>query len=383
MLCYASSDADDGPDRQRTETLRSPLIPLLLTLCFAASPHAHAQDDAATGTLTVTASVAGAHVYIDYEDRGEAPVDLQLAPGRYNVRVALDNHEPFVRMAEITPGGAAAVDAQLLAGDGTVEFIVKPSGAAITIDDEPVGKAPRRLTDFTEGEHTYSLSVDRYEPFVGTFDFIKGQNILLVHELEAASGSIGFATDPEGATIFVNGVEACVSPCEAKADPGLHQVRAELKGHATVLREVDTTQSLRGEFTAGLSEMHGTQVFKARGASDVAWSVNGQPMGEGKSLKTTLDRGTYKVQAEAPGAWSVEKSVVVEREGRAVWKATLEPSDSQDSSTLVEGTPLVKNWIFWTAVGVGATGAGIGAAVALQPEEPEPLPSGDVVVSLP
>ena len=363
--------------------MRSPLIALFLTLSLASLPPAFAQDDTSTGTLTVTSSVAGARVFVDYEDRGEAPLDLALAPGRYNVRVALDGHEPFVRMAEITSGGAASVDAQLLTGDGTVEFIVVPKGAAITIDDEDVGKAPRRLTDFTDGEHSYTLSADRYEPFTGTFDFTQGQNILLVHELEAASGSIGFSTDPEGATIFVDGVETCTSPCETKADPGVYAIRAELKGHATVLREVDTTESLRGEFTAGLSEMYGTQVFKAKGASDVAWSVNGQPMGEGKTLKTTLDRGTYKVQAEAPGTWSVEKSVVIERDGRQVWKAELTPADSQDSSTLVAGTPLVKNWIFWTAVGVGATGAGIGAAVALQPEEPEPLPSGDVVVSLP
>jgi len=357
---------------------------LFLSSLIAFSQPAYAQDDASTGTLTVTASVEGARVFIDYEDRGEAPLDLDLAPGRYNVRVALNDYEPFVRMAEVTPGGAASVDAQLLAGDGTVEFIARPNGAAITIDDEPVGKAPRRLTDFTDGEHRYTLSADRYDPIEGTFTFQKGQNILLVHELEAADGSIGFSTEPEGAAVFVDGVEVCVTPCEAgDIEPGLHRVRAELKGHATVLREVDTTESLRGEFTARLSEIHATQVFKAKGASDVTWTIDGQPMGEGKTLKTTLDRGTYLIEAEAPGTWSLQNSVVVDREGREVWKAVLASSDSQDSSTLEEGTPLVKNWIFWTAVGVGATGVGVGTAIAMQPEEPEPLPSGDVVVSLP
>ena len=45
--------------------------------------------------------------------------------------------------------------------------------------------------------------------------------------------------------------------------------------------------------------------------------------------------------------------------------------------------PLTQRWGFWAAVGGGAAvgvGAGVGTAVALQPE---PLPSGDTVVTLP
>ncbi len=358
------------------------LTPFLLASAAALAAPAAAQD-AAMGELAVDATLEDATVYIDYEEVGKTPLEYRLPPGRYNVRVAIDGFQPFVRSVDVHEGELTEVRASLIAGPGSVEFVVQPSGAAVVLDGRQVGTAPIRLSDVTRGHHEYSLSAPSHDTVEGAFDFEIGQNLLIVRELADVSGHVRFETDPPGASIYLDGELVGTSPLELEdVPPGVHLVRAEIKGRSTVLREVDTTDGGLGEFSARLDIRHATQVFSG-GRPDTVWTIDGQRLGEGSSLKLGLARGTYRLRAESPGYKPVDASFITGDGGRYTWSVRLEPDDSSSGSELVERTPLYKNWIFWTAVGVAATGGGVGAAVALRPEDPAPLPSGDVVVSLP
>lgn len=360
----------------------SRITPLLFAPAVALVAPAMAQE-AAMGEIAVDATLEDATVYIDYEEVGKTPLQHRVPPGRYNVRVAIDGFQPFVRSVDVHQDEVTEVNATLIAGPGSVEFVVQPSGAAVVIDGRQAGTAPIRLADIGQGSHEYTLSAPSHETVEGSFDFEIGQNLLIVHELEDISGQFRFETDPSGAALYFDGEFVGVSPMTLEdVDPDVHLVRAELKGHGTVLRAVDTIDGGPGEFSARLDSRHATQVFSG-GQPDTVWTVDGQQLGEGSSMKLGLDRGTYKLRVETPGYKTVDASFIAGDSGRETWKVLLEPDESYEGSELVERAPLYKNWIFWTAVGVAATGGGVGAAVALQPEDPEPLPSGDVAVSLP
>lgn len=64
------------------------------------------------GTVEVRA-VEGARVEVDGEDRGEAPVQLELLLGEHRVRVTAEGYHPWQTTIDVRPGDNAAVKAEL------------------------------------------------------------------------------------------------------------------------------------------------------------------------------------------------------------------------------------------------------------------------------
>ncbi|MEC8424501.1 MAG: hypothetical protein VX000_12040, partial [Myxococcota bacterium] len=83
------------------------------------------------------------------------------------------------------------------------------------------------------------------------------------------------------------------------------------------------------------------------------------------------------------GSKTAKGRLKVGESGRSAYKATWSDADGRGRSKVVALPPFYENWVFWTAVGVGAGGAVTGGVVARQASKPIPIPEGDVTVSLP
>ena len=70
------------------------------------------QKEIQYGTLTVTADCDGATVYINNEETGIAPMQINLPYGIYNVRVEKDGYDTYEQAIAIN-GPAAHVSAVL------------------------------------------------------------------------------------------------------------------------------------------------------------------------------------------------------------------------------------------------------------------------------
>ena len=116
---------------------------VLVGLLFV-SGRASAED--AQGMLKVTTDKGAADVYLGVEKIGTTPLNQYLAEGSYTIRVLKDGFEPFVRKIQVRPNQATDVSARLFEGEGSVEFLVTPTGAELTLNG---GKKPgRRPSDF-------------------------------------------------------------------------------------------------------------------------------------------------------------------------------------------------------------------------------------------
>lgn len=61
---------------------------------------------AATGTIRVVCTPAGAAITIDGQDTGRtAPADLEVAPGEHTVTLTLEGHQPVTETVMVAPGG--------------------------------------------------------------------------------------------------------------------------------------------------------------------------------------------------------------------------------------------------------------------------------------
>ena len=154
------------------------LITLTALLLLVFTGHAKAEE--ASGVLKVTTDKGEATVYVGLEKIGVAPLTKYIDEGTYTIRVLKDGFEPFVRKIHIRPNQATTVSARLFEGKGSVEFLVEPSGATLTISGtKETWTTPVRLKDLKERSYNYTLTADGHETEKGSFKFVKGGNLLI------------------------------------------------------------------------------------------------------------------------------------------------------------------------------------------------------------
>ena len=108
--------------------------------------------------VTVTSDPPGAMLFIDGEQRGTTPAELQLPPGPVRVSVILDGYLSAADTLTIDPGVAETVHMVLAV---YLEVLSDPPGATVSLDGDVRGQTPL-LTTTTPGPHEIVLSLAGY-----------------------------------------------------------------------------------------------------------------------------------------------------------------------------------------------------------------------------
>ena len=372
-----TSPASRGPSNRR---LPLPLLPLLLSLLLALPAWA---QESAVGVLVVSANVDGAEVWVDGDKVGAIPYTGYHPVGRHQVRVVADNYAPFVRRVDLRDALTTSLEAKLDPGNGTVEFKVRPPGAIVHIDGNPVGPSPIRIQDIAPGDHSYTVTSDGFEPSHGEFAFATGKNLYFDLELLSSAGLFHVGSQPAGATVWIDGEQLGVTPLElTDVELGEHQVRVALEGYAEIFRPVDTTDGRKGALDLTMVD-HGTKLTVKTGVDSASVLVNGSLAGQGsRVVLPKVDRGTLQLVVSAPGVEPASMAVHIPARGRVAVQADLVQA-GQGSSELNQLPPVYGRWTFWTATAVVAAGGVTGAVILAKALEPPPPPEGDVLVVLP
>lgn len=359
------------------------LLRLMLFMATLLTTGGVARAEEAFGVLQVSAPVEGAVVHVDNVEVGPTPLTHYIAPGNHTVRVAAPGFDPYVRKVNVSANLTATVDAQLTRGGATAEFFVRPAGANVTLDGQPIGVAPIRLTGVAAGTHRYAITHPGFETVEGDFHQVPGGNALVVHELASSQGRWTITSRPAGAQVWMDGERVGKTPLELRDVPSdVHVVVLQLDDHPLFTQSVDTSDGSRGEVNAKL-DGSSTKVTLRTDSGDATLSLNGVEVGQGRKAKLALMRGDWELVAEAPGAKPLREMLDVPITGSRIWKVSLAASGEDADSTVASVPPLTRTWWFWTAVGAGAAGSATTAAVVAVAMQPEPQPTGDVIVTLP
>lgn len=367
---------------------RRALKQILLLACISllvVSGRASAED--AQGILKVTTDKGSAEVYLGIEKIGETPLNEYLDEGSYTIRVLKDGFEPFVRKIHIRPNQATAVSARLYPGKGSVEFLVEPSGAILTLNGgKDTWPTPVRLDELKERKYTYTITAPGHEVEKGSFSFVKGHNLLVTARLQSSAGLLSVLSRPREAIVILDGERVGQTPLAIEeVESGEHTVQIMKKGYASVFRRFDTSDGSKGEIEARLPKS-GAPLSVRTGNVDSRLSIQGMKLGPDANYKFgAVERGRYQLIVTAPGMKTIDQTVEVPRKGSAHYRARLRPKDSAPPSVLTKVQPFYKHWIFYTAVGSAVVASA--TAVALSASKgggaAQTSPSGDILVSLP
>lgn len=370
-------------------SLRSALGLTALLALLAPGPlvpaTAQAQEAGAeTGIVRISSPVLPAQVYVDNELVGEAPVARYLPEGPHTIRITADNYAPFVRRVDVVAGRTLEVAAQMLPGEGSVEFVAQPGGARLSINNSDAVPTPIRLTDLKPGEYRYLLSAPGHEPEEGTFTFIKGKNLLFSVRLKSTAGLVTVRSTPDGARVWLDGRSVGETPLTLEGvDAGAHVVRLERQGYATVFRRFDNADGSKGEVTVSLPD-DGASLVVNTGLPTGVLRVEGHEIGQGELIRVpSLERGRYQVEVSAPGRDPAVSTIELPPGGRLLLRAELAVPGDRDPSALERVKPLTGRWTFWTGTALGAGAAAAGGWLLAGALTPEHTPESETVVVLP
>lgn len=98
------------------------------------------------GRLVVKSEPSGATVLVDGQFRGQAPLRLDLDPGRqYQIEVSQAGYQAVSRPIRLKSGQTRSETFRLAAVIGVIELAVSPAGVNLAVDGKPGGPAPNRL----------------------------------------------------------------------------------------------------------------------------------------------------------------------------------------------------------------------------------------------
>jgi formylglycine-generating enzyme required for sulfatase activity/predicted Ser/Thr protein kinase len=124
------------------------------------------------GTVAVhlTSAPAGATVYVNDEERGQTPLDLEIFPGKYELRLAKKYHE--ARAVTLTVDSPASREYELAKIHARVAFESEPRGATVYVDGAKVGVTPVAVEAVEGGPHRARFVLDGHFDQSASFEIV-------------------------------------------------------------------------------------------------------------------------------------------------------------------------------------------------------------------
>lgn len=154
-----------------------------------------------------------------------------MRPGAFELRAQREGYHPLIASIEVTKQQNQSFTFSLRKLPGQLQLTSVPAPAEVFIDDTLVGETPLEL-EVEPGEHSLEMRAARYLPQQERIE-VAGlrQRQSYQFELTPNWSRYGISTQPEGATIEVDGVQVATTPAEIELMSGERQVRLLLAGY--------------------------------------------------------------------------------------------------------------------------------------------------------
>jgi formylglycine-generating enzyme required for sulfatase activity len=213
------------------------------------------------GLLTITSNpVEGAEITIDGESFGTTPMhDIELAAGEHTVEIAAPLHLPYVTTVVFEPGEPPReLEAELVPNWASLTVATSPANATVSLDGAVVGSTPLEHR-IEAGERVVEIRRQGFKSLSRRFQATAGEAVDLgLVRLVPIDGRLAVASDPNGATVTVDGVFRGTAPLELDLAPGAtYEVTVSMAGRRTFSTGIEILSGQRSEVRAELEMLLG------------------------------------------------------------------------------------------------------------------------------
>lgn len=236
-------------------------------------------------------------------DGDSTPVDadqrILVSRGSHHLQIKTERYLLYSEDIEVLGYGQEQnLSVTLTPAWAEVSVASDPGGAEVTIDGNSVGNTPLTV-EVLQGSHQITLTKSGFKPLTLEQQVTAGNDVELNSvKLEPVDGELTINSQPEGATVAVNGSYLGTTPLSVNLGAGVtHLLRLTKAGYSaaeeTVLLRADEKKALNID----LKVEYGT-VFVTTSPVDAKISVNGKPTDGNRRLRLPVRTHRVKVSKE-------------------------------------------------------------------------------------
>jgi formylglycine-generating enzyme required for sulfatase activity/predicted Ser/Thr protein kinase len=222
----------------------------------------------------VTSVPPDASVFVNDQERGRTPLDLELPSGRHQLRLVKKLFEPHA--VELAVEGPGSREYELVRIQTRVAFDSEPRGATVYVDGEKIGVTPVSADAVAAGSHKAVFALPGHYDQSALFEVVNREPMdgaVKATLQRIPPGRLAVDCDIRGAEVFVDGRSAGRAPLQRTLDSGRHRIRvlgieraavvdpgAELKV-SFGLRDLEMVLIREGEFRYGSFDARPGEVY--------------------------------------------------------------------------------------------------------------------------
>jgi formylglycine-generating enzyme required for sulfatase activity len=197
------------------------------------------------GTLQISAIPAGAHVAVDGVDSGATPAVVDVPSGVRRIRISAPNLKTWESSIVLKAGEALNIGPITLGEpDAHLTLTSVPSGAEVTVGGVHRGRTPIEI-DLPAGiQHELVINSPGYATWSRSVFADSGKGIRLDAKLEAVGARVTIQGEPDGAQLFVDGVDRGRTPQSLELSAIEHRIEVRKEGWVTYTGTVTPAKGL-------------------------------------------------------------------------------------------------------------------------------------------
>ncbi len=143
-------------------------------------------------------------IFVDDKSKGAmgtSPLTFKLLPGSYTIIAEKSGHEPAKQSVRLDAGRPGRVAMRLVSTDrvGAVQLFISETGAQISVDGRPVGRAPLpEALRLPAGQHELTVMKPGFAPYKTLIQVAAGEEKRVTVDLSGESGGGDIASASSG-----------------------------------------------------------------------------------------------------------------------------------------------------------------------------------------
>jgi hypothetical protein len=322
---------------------------LILVIAIAVFWRSHSQNTDEEGQVPASASQPQAAAADQGQPQVSAPEVLQEETPEPTVQ-----ERPSSKAAAVAAKGRNAKNRKSAPAapiPGQLVVTSTPEGAQLQIDGQadPSWITPYTVTALAPGQHTITVSKPGYSQETRTADVTSANRASLVVHLTALVATAAIASDPAGASIYVDGKDSLrVTPYQITLEKGTHTILVRKAGYLDETTSVTAVLGQTTHYSATLRALGNVDQIKTVGKFKKLFggkvtdpgmgkisvrttpkgaqiAVNRRMLDKGAPIDFMLNPGNYIIDITLTGYKPVQKVIVVDQGGSVSVDETLQP----------------------------------------------------------
>jgi hypothetical protein len=290
-------------------------------------------------------AAAGAQVWVDGQQVGTIPVQVNVGAGRHLVEIKKPDHDTFSSWIEVKEGERTTIN-PMLKGQARGSILVNADvpDAEVVLDGKALDdKTPTLVSNVLEGPHVLEVRKPPAAPWKQSVEVVRNQTLKVTAQLKGGDkpvvdapalgdGSIRVVSAEPEAMVYIDGEKLGTAPQEKKVSSGEHIVVVEKKGFARFQTKVTVSGGGTESVTARLEMVGGARFVSTPSGAQVF--VDGKLVGVTPMTDERIAVGAHVVTVKKKGFNDWEGPLNVEVGQPGVVNATLETYSEKSAAEL-------------------------------------------------